>query len=738
MGAGKANPPIEPREPPASERLESWKEIANYLKRGVRTIQRGEKQEGLPVHRHVHEKRGTVYASKPEIVAWWQDGRPRLEQQEQIERASRRRLGWAVAAAVVVVAAAGVGLWLWLGQQPALPFEERDWVLIASFENRTGEAVFDGTLEYALERELSNSQFVNVIPRERINDTLQLMKKPLDTSIDAAVGREVALRDGGIRALITGRVEKLDTTYLLSATLVDPVSGVSVASFSEEAVGQREVVPALRRLSSRVRNTLGEKPSFIQESEQKLEKVTTPSLRALQLYSRAAALNAELVPDSWHQSAELLRQAVTEDPEFASAHIMLADYYSTFREYEKAALHFQRAFELAERVPDRERYLILGAYYGRYKQDYRKAAQVYQLLLSLYPDDPEALSRLASQHGRLGQRQEADDLVIRRAELRPRAFRTNVHAAYILARKNEWDRAEVYYHRAREVISAEESRKAPYWAVWFDLFPARNNWARGDVRSALEAVDRVAPTVASRKGHEKLMYSLHVGHFYLTLGKLETAEKLFQYNPDVSMRHFFLAEAAWVREDRRVFKEHVRQALNQEPASMGWIDVVFMARAGFLAEAAKLLRFLEKTDTINPNLYPFAAAEVHLARREREQAKERLREGLKKYTQGAHPTYLIGSQALAHLLEKEDEPQQAIGVLEEAAQRSSAIGPGGGFFRLKVLAQLAQLYRKAGQEEDADQVERELRKQLAYADPDHPILLQLKRAQDLALAQSSK
>ena len=231
------------------------------------------------------------------------------------------------------------------------------------------------------------------------------------------------------------------------------------------------------------------------------------------------------------------------------------------------------------------------------------------------------------------------------------------------------------------------------------------------------------------------MYSIHVGHFYLTLGKLETAEKLFQYNPDVSMRHFFLAEAAWVREDGPLFKEHVRQALNQEPASMGWIDVVFMARAGLLAEAAKLLRLLEKTDTINPNLYPFAAAEVHLARREREQAKERLREGLKKYAQGAHPAYLIGSQALACLLEKEDKPQQAMEVLEEAAQRSSAIGPGGGFFRLKVLAQLAQLYRKAGREEDADQVERELRKQLALADPDHPILLQLQRTQKSTTVQ---
>ncbi|MGH9804602.1 MAG: protein kinase domain-containing protein, partial [Candidatus Acidiferrales bacterium] len=126
-----------------------------------------------------------------------------------------------VAASLVVVTLAAIGMVYRLTRPPALPFEERDWVLIAQFENRTGEEVLSGALEYALERELSNSRFVNVVPRERIADALQLMKKPLDTTVDAQVGREVCLRDGGIRALLTGRVEKLDSSYLLSVALVN-------------------------------------------------------------------------------------------------------------------------------------------------------------------------------------------------------------------------------------------------------------------------------------------------------------------------------------------------------------------------------------------------------------------------------------------------------------------------------------------------------------------------------------
>ena len=79
----------------------------------------------------------------------------------------------------------------------ALNFEARDWVLITEFENRTGESLLDGTLEFALARELSNSAFVNVVPRQRVEDVLELMRRPLETKLDFRLGREVALRDGG-------------------------------------------------------------------------------------------------------------------------------------------------------------------------------------------------------------------------------------------------------------------------------------------------------------------------------------------------------------------------------------------------------------------------------------------------------------------------------------------------------------------------------------------------------------
>src|SRR6476659_3973988 len=67
--------------PSLADRLDSWKEIAGFLGRGVRTVQRWEREEGLPVHRLAHDKRGSVYARREELAAWWDSRRLTLASQ---------------------------------------------------------------------------------------------------------------------------------------------------------------------------------------------------------------------------------------------------------------------------------------------------------------------------------------------------------------------------------------------------------------------------------------------------------------------------------------------------------------------------------------------------------------------------------------------------------------------------------------------------------------------------------
>ena len=297
-------------------------------------------------------------------------------------------------------------------------------VLVAHFDNRTGEPALDGTLEYAMQRELGNSGFLQVVPSERVEDVLRLMKKPVNTPLDEAMAREVCLRDGTIQELVTGQVEKLGSVYLLSATVVDPITGAILQSVSEEADTTTAIPPAVRRLSNQVRNVAGESLAQIKESNAKLEQATTPSLRALQLYSQGMMFVNE---ERWGPAAELLEQAVQADPDFASAHVFLAYCYSNVGKGRQANGHFKRAFELADTATDRERYFILGSYYDSVGQT-EKSIQAYEVLVRLYPDHYWGENNLQFAYEAAGRYGDAVAERTKQAQLHPNDYLANLRA----------------------------------------------------------------------------------------------------------------------------------------------------------------------------------------------------------------------------------------------------------------------------------------------------------------------
>ncbi|MBI3262110.1 MAG: tetratricopeptide repeat protein, partial [Acidobacteria bacterium] len=392
------------------------------------------------------------------------------------------------------------------------------------------------------------------------------------------------MRDGGIRALLSGRVEKFGTTYVLSVVLVEPASARTVASVSEEVASHDAFPLAVRRLSHHVRQTLGEALPTLQSRDQ-LERVTTPSLRALQLYTRAMALVNEY---KWEPAAELLRQAVGEDPTFASAHRLLAHCYGNLQRHEEAAPHYQRAFELAETTTDRERYFIFGGYYSWQRND-AKAIDAYEVLVRLYPDDYWATNNLAFAYQRLGRLTEALAYTVRRAALRPNDFSANQWAAHGLAIwEGDVGRAGPFVQRARALLSMETAQPYTGPAAWVILFPAYERWLQGETGQVLAEVDRVAQTVEAGRGFDILRE--HIGYAYLTLGKLDRAEEMFRSLPETFRsvpwnrgRQKQLALVAWVRGDKRA----VGQLLRATPRSFE--SAILLTRIGQLSEAEALI-----------------------------------------------------------------------------------------------------------------------------------------------------
>ena len=152
-------------------------------------------------------------------------------------------------------------------------------ILVTDFVNSTGDAVFDGTLRKALIVDLQQSPYLNVVPDQKLRETLQLMGKAPEERITTAIGREICLRDG-IRSMITGSVSSLGGEYVISLDAVGAVTGDSLGREQGQASRKEDVLNALGKATSSMRQKLGESLASVQKFDKPLEEATTSSLEA--------------------------------------------------------------------------------------------------------------------------------------------------------------------------------------------------------------------------------------------------------------------------------------------------------------------------------------------------------------------------------------------------------------------------------------------------------------------------
>jgi DNA-binding winged helix-turn-helix (wHTH) protein/tetratricopeptide (TPR) repeat protein len=297
---------------------------------------------------------------------------------------------WLGAGAALLIIA-GLAIWLTHGW-PAFSFAPRESVLVADFENETGEPQLDNALRTAFVVSLEQSKHFNVFPRARIGSVLQLMGKPADTRITSAVGREICQREN-IRGLITGTLTRTGTEYALSAELIDPQTGATVRSYNERAHGEDHILDALDRISTATRADLGESLYEIHSTNRPLPEVTTSSLVALKEYTEGASL--------WHQGkfkdgANLLRAAEASDPNFAMARAALGAVYFSYVNNDEpdGKREYDQALALSTRTTERER-LRIQAEYADDLGHAESADSLYRVYFDRYPDDWEMLSNYA-------------------------------------------------------------------------------------------------------------------------------------------------------------------------------------------------------------------------------------------------------------------------------------------------------------------------------------------------------
>jgi len=311
----------------------------------------------------------------------------------------RTAIGGAMALGVFIALVAGWMLLRTLGIGPAGSLissgklSERDRVILTEFTGPVTDSLLGPTVTEAFRTDLAQSQSLGVLSLTAVREALQRMQRPVATHVDYALAREIASREG-IKAVIDGDVVALGGRYVLSARLIAAQNGEDLATFRETAGNEGEIIPAISRLSKKLRQKTGESLRRIQRARS-LERVTTSSLPALQKYT--AGMRALEVDGDWDRGRGLLEEAISLDTGFAMAYRKLATEMGN-RGYPRpvqTAL-IQKAYDHRDRLSEAERYLTTASYnaFGP-RPDLARLISAYESLLEIDPLNVAALNNLA-------------------------------------------------------------------------------------------------------------------------------------------------------------------------------------------------------------------------------------------------------------------------------------------------------------------------------------------------------
>jgi tetratricopeptide (TPR) repeat protein len=264
----------------------------------------------------------------------------------------------AVPATVLLLALIGGGFYYRSTHQtPKLT--SKDTIILADFENKSGDAVFDDTLRQALTVALNQSPYLNVLGDNKVASTLKLMAKPANTPLTADVTRELCQRTSS-KAYIAGSIAALGSEYVLGLKVINCQTGDVLAQQQVTAPSKEKVLDALGEAAAKLRGQLGESLASVQKYDVPLVDATTSSLEALKAYSMGTKLRGEQTPAA---ALPYFQKAIELDPNFARAYISIGSVYASEAQTGRASEYFRKAYELRDHASDREKTLIEVAYF---------------------------------------------------------------------------------------------------------------------------------------------------------------------------------------------------------------------------------------------------------------------------------------------------------------------------------------------------------------------------------------
>ena len=314
-----------------------------------------------------------------------------------------RKIPWkmVIPGAVLLLAAIGAGVY-WM-MRSTVKLTDRDTIVLADFTNSTQDTVFDDTLKQALAIQLEQSPFLNVLSDSKVNQTLRMMNRPPSEKITRDVAREICERSNS-KAMLTGSIVSIGDHYLLGLKAVDCRSGDTIASADATAENRDRVLKALGDAGNQLREKLGESLASVEKFNKPLDQATTSSLEALKAFTEGRRMSREKGEPA---ALPFYKRALELDPNFARAYASLGSVYMNLDQSSLGIADYKRAYELRDRVSERERYYIETLYFTVVTGEIEKADQSYSQWLLDYPGDYVAHGNLAHNYIVLGQYEKA-------------------------------------------------------------------------------------------------------------------------------------------------------------------------------------------------------------------------------------------------------------------------------------------------------------------------------------------
>jgi len=433
----------------------------------------------------------------------------------------------ALVAVILVIAA--VILWRFVLKKESVPVVPGDKpsLAILYFENNSGEETLDNWrsgLSEMLITDLSQSKFLHVLSSDRIYtllDRLDLIEKEKYSTDDL---KRVASQ-GGASHVIRGSFITAGEKFIINASLMKTPTAEVISSIREEGLGEVSITGSLDKITQRIKRDLNlSEEKISSDLDKELSRITTDFPEAFKYYSEARRYH--IIGES-RESIRLMEKAIEIDPNFAMAYRSLAMSYNNLSLRAEERKYLEKALELADRLPDRDRFQIMGDFYGASEKTYAQCIDAYKKLLELYAEDTIANNNLAIRYHDL----------------------------------EEWDKAIERYEAAKE-------QKAEFIGTYTNLAAAYR--AKRMYEKAKEALESYLAIFGDHDNIRRGLARLYIqqGRFDLALAE---ADKAFILAPD-DWNNFQLKGDIYLYQGNLIKAEEEYQNMlkGREPAGQGW------------------------------------------------------------------------------------------------------------------------------------------------------------------------